>query len=156
MKQLQQGKKKLQKGFTLIELMIVVAIIGVLSAIAIPAYQNYVKKSEAATGLATAKALVTNVDMYIQEEGSFPTTNDLDKLGAKTDMNALGSLTLVAGTAATSSASGSLGSIQFEFDGNSTIDKAQINLTRSNDGWACDFDPKTATIDPTEIPKTCP
>ncbi|MBO0237303.1 pilin, partial [Vibrio parahaemolyticus] len=69
---MKNSKQKKQQGFTLIELMIVVAIIGVLSAIAIPAYQNYVKKSEAATGLATAKSLITNIDMHIQEVGAFP------------------------------------------------------------------------------------
>lgn len=92
MKQLQQGKKKLQKGFTLIELMIVVAIIGVLSAIAIPAYQNYVKKSEAATGLSTVRSLVTNIDMWEQANGSFP--SDLGEIGASADMNSLGILSL--------------------------------------------------------------
>ncbi|BBC39959.1 prepilin-type N-terminal cleavage/methylation domain-containing protein [Photobacterium damselae subsp. piscicida] len=48
-----------QKGFTLIELMIVVAIIGVLSAIAIPAYKDYVKKSQMASAMATMKSLIT-------------------------------------------------------------------------------------------------
>ncbi|OEF24962.1 pilin [Vibrio rumoiensis] len=76
MKQLQQGKKKLQKGFTLIELMIVVAVIGVLAAIAIPQYQNYVKKAALGSALATATSLKTNVEDYIAVNGDFPSAGD--------------------------------------------------------------------------------
>ncbi|MGV8209106.1 prepilin-type N-terminal cleavage/methylation domain-containing protein, partial [Pseudomonas aeruginosa] len=53
---------KAQKGITLIVIMIVVAIIGIMAAIAIPQYQNYVARSEGASALATIKPLKTAVE----------------------------------------------------------------------------------------------
>ena len=67
--------RKVQQGFTLIELMIVVAIIGILAAIAIPAYSDYTIRAQISEGLnlsAGAKAAVTE---FFQDRGTFPTGN---------------------------------------------------------------------------------
>ncbi|MGL0817692.1 pilin [Vibrio vulnificus] len=147
MKKLNKTKK--QQGFTLIELMIVVAIIGVLAAIAIPAYQNYVKKSEAAIGLATAKSLITNVDMYIQEKGNFP-TNDatgFTAVGATATMNKLGTLSF-------ESISGANGTIKFLFNNKSSIDTAFVSIAKTNSGWSCSFTTSNKLTNE-EIPKAC-
>ena len=61
-----------QTGFTLIELMIVVAIIGILAAIAVPAYQNYTIRAQVTEGLSLADGWKTAVSEYYQSNGSFP------------------------------------------------------------------------------------
>ncbi|OCH07287.1 pilin [Aliivibrio fischeri] len=117
-------KRQGQKGFTLIELMIVVAVIGVLSAIAIPQYQNYVKKGALGAALASASALKTNVEDVIATTGSFP--------GGTSAAFNIGKINL-ATTAGTSAAGTIIAEIN-QGAGNGS----SITLTRSDDGiWTC-------------------
>ncbi len=88
--------KKVQQGFTLIELMIVVAIIGILAAVAIPAYQDYTKRAHVTEGLSLASSGKTAVTEYFNSKGVLPPTNLSAGLAAASSItgNAVGSVTV--------------------------------------------------------------
>lgn len=63
-----------QKGFTLIELMIVIAIIGILAAIALPAYQDYTARAQASEGFTATSGLQTEIGLHYADKGAMPDT----------------------------------------------------------------------------------
>lgn len=67
--------KAIQKGFTLIELMIVIAIVGILAAVALPAYQDYTARAQMSEALTLAEGQKAAVVEYFSDNGVFPANN---------------------------------------------------------------------------------
>jgi len=76
----------MQKGFTLIELMIVVAIVGILAAVAIPAYQDYTVRAQVSEGISLASAAKAAVVESYGSNGAWPADNTAAGLGTSTDI----------------------------------------------------------------------
>ncbi|MGI9888339.1 pilin [Vibrio chagasii] len=134
-----KNKRTNQKGFTLIELMIVVAIIGVLSAIAVPAYKDYVSKSELASGFATIKSVLTPAELYIQENGSLSGAQASD-LGVSAGANSLGTIGVTNTT------------ITFTHNDGAVTGSVFTYSRDPDSGWTCALVPVPSTLD---APKGC-
>jgi type IV pilus assembly protein PilA len=124
--------KVLQKGFTLIELMIVVAIIGILAAIAIPAYQDYTVRAQVTEGMNLAGAVETGIADYFASVGSFPATLSLAGILSSPSGKYVSSIALTGGAI----------SVMYGNQANSNVAGQTLALTPYTDGnqdviWVC-------------------
>ncbi|MER1973108.1 MAG: pilin [Psychrobacter alimentarius] len=135
---------KAQKGFTLIELMIVVAIIGILAAIAIPQYQNYIAKSQVSRVMGELSSLKTSVETcYLNGEAAACDLGAVqsDLLGALTDVTQAASINgLAVQIETTKTVDGNTATIEGTFNNNAAtaLKGDALRWTRDSNGtWTC-------------------
>jgi type IV pilus assembly protein PilA len=140
--------RRASAGFTLIELMIVVAIIAVLSAIAFPAYRDYVARTQASEGFEIASGAKAAIWEYMTNTGTFPPSNESAGLPTPTSMSGkYVSLVRIERS----------GVVTVEYDSdetNDTLRPMNLQLSPVNNGgsisWACN-----GTIAPRFLPSGC-
>mgnify|MGYP001550613509 CR=1 FL=1 len=140
---------KKQQGFTLIELMIVVAIIGILAAIAIPAYQDYTIRAQVSEGINLASGAKAAISEYFMDSGALPITN------AEAGLEASGN---IRGQYASSVAVGALGVVTVVYSGadvNAQINGQTLTLIPSTLAgsvvWTC----SRGNLQPKHVPSAC-
>lgn len=136
------------QGFTLIELMIVVAIVGVLAAIAIPAYQNYTIRSRVSEGLSLADPVKQAVAIYYQSNtNSFPTSNIQANLQVDTSYSGKDVQQIDVGNS---------GVITITFNANTiALNGATVTLTPTGNGGSVSWVCAAGTINIIYLPSTC-
>jgi len=144
---------KKQQGFTLIELMIVVAIIGILAAIAIPAYQDYTIRAQVSEGLNLAGGAKAAVSEYTMDRGTFPADNDEAGLAGSTAIDGK----YVSEVEVGGSAADGIITVTYGNSAHATLDTNTLNLSPITSSgsitWTCSS--RDGSIEDRHLPAAC-
>jgi type IV pilus assembly protein PilA len=145
--------KKVQQGFTLIELMIVVAIIGILAAIAIPAYQDYTIRAQVSEGLNLSAGAKAAVSEYFMDRGTLPANNTqagIATVATEIQGNYVSQLNVANGVITVTYSSTAPQSA------NAAINLSTLTLTpNTSQPGAIDWDCSSATLAAKHLPSAC-
>jgi len=131
-----KNMKTKQSGFTLIELMIVVAIIGILAAVAIPAYQDYIARAQMAEPISFGGAAKTPIEEFVSSNGAFPTGGSLATL---IDIDRATSIATLGTNSTGNSTQGSFTFTMATTGLNADVSGGVLEFSRDSDGiWTCE------------------
>ncbi|HGH6213372.1 TPA: pilin [Neisseria meningitidis] len=144
--------KAIQKGFTLIELMIVIAIVGILAAVALPAYQDYTARAQMSEALTLAEGQKSAVVEYYSDNGTFPNSNTSAGIAASNEIKGKYVASVkVEGNASVASITATMNSSNVNKD---IKGKTLVLVSKQNSGsfsWEC----KKGSVDEKFLPSAC-
>lgn len=149
--------KAIQKGFTLIELMIVIAIIGILAVIALPAYQDYTARAQVSEAFALAEGQKAAVVEYYADKGAYPSTNaaagvaNASKITGKYVKSvSIGTGGVITATMNSSNVNAAITSKTLTLTPSASVDATSAANNPGSFTWTCD-----GTIDTKYRPASC-
>lgn len=137
------------RGFTLIELMIAVAIISILVALGLPVYQDYIVRSQVAEGLTLAQGAKTGITEHYSARGTFPANNNAAGLAPPASIKGRYVSSVEVGN--------NTGEITVSFGGSAgtTVSGQQMLLQATDTGGSLGWRCSSASIDPRYLPPSC-